>query len=72
MYKCMKCGNTEKFIGVVSEKGTAYIYQTARNRHDKEELRWIYILSKNSWTASSRPQVCYYCGSKNIKRLKAC
>lgn len=27
MYKCNKCGNSEKFIGYVQEQGNAFIYQ---------------------------------------------
>lgn len=67
----MDCGNTDKFIGKVNEKGLAYIYQTLNDNKKSGELSWIYILSNDRWRANSKPEKCYYCGSKNIRRLKA-
>jgi len=29
MYKCLECGNTYKFVGIVKEEGNAFIYQNS-------------------------------------------
>lgn len=66
----MDCGNIEKFIGNVHESGLAYIYQDL-NAKNNDTLSWIYLLSDKKWSYTSRPYRCYYCGSKNIRKLKA-
>jgi len=37
MYMCKDCGNTDKFIGIVSEKGSAFIYQNKSG----DKKNWI-------------------------------
>lgn len=32
MYKCLNCGNEDKFYGIVKEQGNALIFQNIRNR----------------------------------------
>jgi len=70
MYKCLDCGNTDKFIGVVKEEGNAYIYQNSAKKTDLDALTWIYITSDSNWKSSSRVNKCFYCKSENIIDIK--
>ncbi len=63
MYKCLDCGNTEKFIGKAREKGCAEIYKI------KGGYEWSYKVSENSWESSFTIQKCYYCNSENIIKI---
>jgi DNA-directed RNA polymerase subunit RPC12/RpoP len=64
MYKCLNCGNTEKFIGFAEEKGKAYIYQ------DCTECSWAYMISDKNWTSSIDVSKCFYCNSEKIVKIK--
>ena len=67
MYKCMDCGNTEKFIGFAEEKGNAYIYQDCINKSNTD-CSWIYIISdsNNNWESNINIYRCFYCNSTKI------
>jgi len=60
MYKCSNCGNTEKFEGIASEKGTAEI-----SRHDNR-YHWNYKVSDKKWKSSFTIKRCYFCKSEKI------
>ncbi|MGM0364914.1 MAG: hypothetical protein ACQEP5_00085 [Actinomycetota bacterium] len=60
MYKCTNCGNTEKFEGIASEKGTAEI---TRQDH---EYSWSYNISDKRWESNFTIKKCYFCKSDNI------
>ena len=38
MYKCLNCGNTEKFYGTAKEKGNALIFQNCGNYKDPGQI----------------------------------
>jgi len=69
MYKCKNCGNTEKFIGIVSEKGNAIIYQHDPPKNNKSNCSWIYHLSGNCWKYKIKVQQCACCKSTKIEKL---
>ena len=74
MYKCLDCGNTEKFIGYAEEKGNVYIYQDHYKNQNKnsyqDEYSWVYIISDNKWKGSVNVYKCFYCNSKKIIKIK--
>jgi len=63
MYKCLDCGNTEKFIGTAQEKGKAEISLYGQKYH------WCYQVSDTSWKSGFKIETCFYCHSKNIVKL---
>jgi hypothetical protein len=73
MYKCLNCGNTEKFIGYAEEKGKAYIYQDPSKNSSKDSCQdccsWVYMISDNSWKGSINIYKCFYCNSKKIIKI---
>lgn len=38
MYKCLKCGNTEKFYGTAREKGNALIFQNCGKSKSQDQI----------------------------------
>ncbi len=70
MYKCKNCGNTEKFLGVVSEKGNAFIYKNKTSGEKKLDYSWIYILADNCWSSNVKIRMCASCNSKKIIRIQ--
>jgi len=74
MYKCLDCGNTEKFVGYAEEKGKAYIYQDFSKNSSKnncqDDCSWVYIISDNNWKGSVNAYKCFYCNSKKIIKIK--
>jgi len=69
MYICKDCGNTDKFIGIVSEKGSAFIYQNKAGDKKNLNYTWVYYLSDNCWSSNMKIRRCYYCKSKRIVRI---
>jgi len=69
MYKCLKCGNTYKFIGTVKEKGNAFIYQNSDNKKDMDSLTWAFLTSDNRWKSSHNVSRCFYCKSTKIGQI---
>ncbi len=69
MYKCLKCGNTYKFIGTVKEEGNAYIYQNADSKNSADSLTWAFTVSDNSWKSSQNILRCFYCNSTEIVKI---
>lgn len=82
MFKCMDCGNDEKFIGVVREEGRAFIYQNGNFPDncicgeksskisalpDIDTLDWAYIISDKDYRVSHSIERCARCNSLNIK-----
>jgi hypothetical protein len=69
MYRCKKCGNVEKFIGLAEEKGNAFIFQ--ENISDKEKCKysWIYFVSDKSWKGNAKIKRCFYCDSEKISNI---
>jgi len=68
MYKCLDCGNTEKFLGHAQEKGEVLIY---KNDLDciKEPYAWIYMVSEKSWNFDLNIDKCFFCNSANIAKI---
>lgn len=69
MYKCLNCGNTYKFIGMVKEEGNAFIYQNSDKKTDKtdmDSLTWAFLTSDSNWKCSHHISRCFYCKSENI------
>jgi hypothetical protein len=64
----MNCGNTEKFFGHAEENGDVIIYKNDFN-DDTETYNWIYKVSENNWNSKLVIESCYFCHSKNIKKL---
>ncbi len=60
MYQCVDCGNTEKFEGTASEKGTVEI---SKNHHGYD---WSYKVSDSQWESHFEANLCYFCKSKKI------
>lgn len=73
MYKCLDCGNTDKFTGIVTEKGNAYIYQNPNDSiiSGNSSLSWAYIISDKRWKGSPRIKKCFFCKSSRIKKVKS-
>ncbi|MCL6086902.1 MAG: hypothetical protein M1475_00655 [Actinobacteria bacterium] len=70
MYKCLDCGNTEKFIGHAQEKGIVLIYRNDDFDSDKtQSYSWVYNVSEKSWDFSMTVDKCYFCNSKNILKI---
>lgn len=67
MYKCMNCGNSEKFIGIANEKGTAIIERDYCHENKKDRYSWIYFISDKKWESEYKVMRCFYCNSSNIK-----
>ncbi|MCE5330288.1 hypothetical protein LLG07_08175 [bacterium] len=68
MYKCLDCGNTEKFIGHAQEKGDVLIYKNDLN-YKKEPYAWVYKISEKSWGFDLRVDKCFFCNSANIVKI---
>lgn len=68
MYKCMNCGNTEKFIGHAEEKGNVLIYKNEFENFT-EPYSWVYMISEKNWDSKLTIDKCFYCQSKNIVKL---
>jgi hypothetical protein len=69
MYKCLRCGNTYKFIGTVKEEGNAFIYQNSDKKTDKpdmDSLTWAFLTSDSKWKCSHNISRCFYCKSTKI------
>lgn len=66
MYKCKKCGNIDKFIGIAEENGNALIIQENTSNIKNPKLSWIYSVSDGSWQGNAKVQKCFYCNSKEI------
>lgn len=69
MYKCMACGNIEKFIGFVEEKGNAYIYQSPKVKESSFDYSWIFHASDYSWQSSFKVMRCFNCNSDEISEV---
>jgi hypothetical protein len=69
MYKCKNCGNTEKFFGIVSEKGNAFICQNESDDKKPLNYSWIYCMSDNCWSSNMKIRRCYYCNSRKIVKV---
>jgi len=69
MYKCAVCGNKEKFIGFVEEKGDALIYQDEKINDAGCDYSWIFHCSDTSWNSSFKVLKCYICGSDKITEI---
>ncbi|MFO7929183.1 MAG: hypothetical protein R6U35_05920 [Candidatus Humimicrobiaceae bacterium] len=63
MYKCLDCGNTEKFLGEAQESGSVEIYRT-KNGYD-----WAYKVSDSCWKSNFTIKQCPCCDSKNIAKI---
>lgn len=74
MYKCLDCGNTDKFIGFANEQGDVIIIKndckTTQSTNQSNEYSWIYIVSEKSWEADFKVKRCYYCNSDNIQNIQ--
>ncbi len=70
MYKCLKCGNTYKFIGMVREEGNAIIYQNSDNNKDMDSLSWAIKTSDGKWKSSHNIIRCFYCNSTKILKIQ--
>lgn len=68
MYKCLKCGNTYKFIGVVKEEGNAIIYQNSDDQNDTCSLTWAIKTSDGGYKNTHHVKRCFYCNSTEIHR----
>ena len=68
MYKCLKCGNTYKFIGMVKEEGNAIIYQNSNGKKDGDSLTWAIKTSDSKYKKTHDIGRCFYCRSKKIFR----
>lgn len=68
MYKCLNCGNTEKFLGYAEEKGSVLIY---KNDFDplSEPYTWVYMVSEKNWDSNLTVNKCFVCNSKNIIKI---
>lgn len=64
MYKCLNCGNTEKFLGHAQEMGEVIVYKEEFN--SKNLYEWIYMTSKKSWGYDLKIKKCFICNSENI------
>ncbi len=69
MYRCLKCGNTYKFIGTVKEEGNAYIYQNSDDKDTRDSLTWAFMASGNNWKSSHNILRCFYCNSTEIVKI---
>jgi hypothetical protein len=69
MYKCLRCGNTYKFIGMVKEEGNAFIYQNSGSKTDMDSLTWAFLTSDGKWKCSHNISRCFYCKSKKIEKF---
>jgi hypothetical protein len=69
MYKCIDCGNSEKFIGTAYEKGEVIIEKNCLNESKQNPYSWIYIISDKKWESDCKVLKCFYCNSGNIKNL---
>ncbi|MBN1298456.1 MAG: hypothetical protein JW997_02075 [Actinobacteria bacterium] len=69
MYKCMDCGNEEKFIGFAEEKGNACIYQEKNFSSSGFTYSWIFNISDKSWSSSFKVIRCSKCNSLKVKKL---
>lgn len=67
MYKCMDCGNSEKFIGTAYEKGEAIIEKNYSYESRQDPYSWMYIISDRKWKSDCKAIKCFYCNSRNIK-----
>jgi len=66
MYKCLKCGNTYKFEGVVKEEGKAIIYQNSDDAKDSDYLSWAIMTSDSKYRNSHYIKRCFFCKSTEI------
>jgi len=66
MYKCLNCGNIEKFIGYAEEKGNAFIYQDHLTKNKDHKLSWVYLISDNNWHSNINVHRCFFCNSSKI------
>jgi hypothetical protein len=66
MYKCLNCGNIEKFIGYAEEKGNAFIYQDHLIKKEENKLSWVYLISDNNWYSNININKCFFCNSDKI------
>ncbi len=68
MYKCLKCGNTYKFMGVVKEEGNAIIYQNSDDKKSTDSLTWAIKTSDSKYKNTHYISRCFYCKSTEIFR----
>jgi len=68
MYKCLKCGNTYKFIGAVKEEGNAIIYQNSDDESGTDSLTWAIKTSDSDYKNTHHIKRCFYCKSTEIYR----
>jgi DNA-directed RNA polymerase subunit RPC12/RpoP len=66
MYKCLKCGNTYKFIGVVKEEGNAIIYQNPDEQNKDDSITWAIKTSDSEYKNTHSVKRCFYCNSTEI------
>lgn len=66
MYKCLKCGNTYKFTGLVKEEGNAIIYQNPDDGKDPDTLSWAIKTTDGKYKKTHHINRCYFCKSKEI------
>ncbi|HAX17895.1 MAG TPA: hypothetical protein DCY00_04800 [Actinobacteria bacterium] len=69
MFKCMDCGNCDKFLGTAYEKGDAIIEKDYLPENKSSQYSWIYIISDKNRKSDYRIKKCYYCNSENIKKI---
>jgi hypothetical protein len=68
MYKCVDCGNTEKFIGHAEENGDVLIYKNDFE-DSSESYEWIYNISEKNWSSNLKFIKCSICKSENIIKI---
>ena len=68
LYKCLHCGNTEKFIGCAQEKGNALI-TLDENGQKTKDYSWMYIISDKIFKSKMNIKRCYLCDSKKIIKI---
>jgi hypothetical protein len=69
MYKCLDCGNCDKFIGFAHEEGEVIIQKGYYPEGKNGQYSWIYIVSDKSWKSDYKVKKCFFCNSTNIIKL---
>ncbi len=70
MYKCLDCGNTEKFLGHAQEKGEVMVYKNDSNSK-KELYEWVYRISDKNWDFNLKIDKCFF-SSCNLEVSSSC
>jgi hypothetical protein len=56
MYKCLDCGNEEKFYGVAKEQGNALIFQNVKREIEPVPVRQLVGASVGSTSLPAEPE----------------